>query len=256
MTDKGYKGYLIDLDGTMYKGKEKIEAAPGFIKQLKDKRIPYLFLTNNSTSSPEQVAAKLSSQFGIEAEPAEVYTSSLAAAEYIRRQPGKRVYVVGEKGLLDALESVGCEFVEDQIDHVVVGLDTKLTYEKCEKASLAIQQGASFVATNKDTNLPNEKGLVPGAGSLVALIETATRVKPTFVGKPEGFIMASALDRMGLSPEEVVMVGDNYETDILAGINNGIDTLLVLTGFTARQDLAQYPDQPTHVVESLEDWDA
>ncbi|EXJ22923.1 putative NagD-like phosphatase [Alkalibacterium sp. AK22] len=256
MADKSYKGYLIDLDGTMYKGKEKIEAAPGFIKQLKDKNIPYLFLTNNSTSSPDQVATKLSNQFGIQAEADEVYTSSLAAAEYIRRKPGNRVYVVGEKGLVEALESVGCELVEDQIDHVVVGLDTKLTYDKCEKASLAIQQGASFVATNKDTNLPNEKGLVPGAGSLVALIETATRVKPTFVGKPESFIMEAALERMGLEKSEVIMVGDNYETDILAGINNGIDALLVLTGFTARKDLNKYSTQPTHIIESLEEWDA
>lgn len=254
MTDLKYKGYLIDLDGTMYKGKEPIKEAPQFIDYLKKNQLPYLFLTNNSTSSPAEVAVKLKAQFNIPAEASEVYTSSLATAEYVRQLEGDRVFVVGEKGLIEALQGAGCEIVEEDIDHVVVGLDTELTYAKCETASLAIQKGASFIATNKDTNLPNEKGLVPGAGSIVALIEKSTRVKPTFIGKPESFIMESALEKLGLDREEVLMVGDNYETDILAGLDNGIDTLLVLTGFTSRDDLKNYTKQPTHVIDTLDDW--
>ncbi|GAB2500652.1 TIGR01457 family HAD-type hydrolase [Alkalibacterium psychrotolerans] len=252
--DTTYKGYLIDLDGTMYKGKESIKEAPGFIRRLKDSQVPYLFLTNNSTSTPEEVAIRLQAQFNVPAKPEEVYTSSLAAADYVKSLKGNRVYVVGEKGLRHALTETGCDLVEEDIDHVVVGLDTQLTYEKCVTASLAIQNGASFIATNKDTNLPNERGLVPGAGSIVALIEKSTRVKPVFVGKPESFIMESALNRLNLDKKDVLMVGDNYETDILAGINNGIDTLLVLTGFTKEEDLNTVADQPTHVVATLDEW--
>lgn len=252
--DTTYKGYLIDLDGTMYKGKESIKESPGFIRRLKDSQVPYLFLTNNSTSTPEEVAIRLQAQFNVPAKPEEVYTSSLAAADYVKSLKGNRVYVVGEKGLRHALTEAGCDLVEEDIDHVVVGLDTQLTYEKCVTASLAIQNGASFIATNKDTNLPNERGLVPGAGSIVALIEKSTRVKPVFVGKPESFIMESALNRLNLDKKDVLMVGDNYETDILAGINNGIDTLLVLTGFTKEEDLNTVADQPTHVVATLDEW--
>lgn len=252
--DTTYKGYLIDLDGTMYKGKESIKEAPGFIRRLKDSQVPYLFLTNNSTSTPEEVAIRLQAQFNVPAKPEEVYTSSLAAADYVKSLKGNRVYVVGEKGLRHALTEAGCDLVEEDIDHVVVGLDTQLTYEKCVTASLAIQNGASFIATNKDTNLPNERGLVPGAGSIVALIEKSTRVKPVFVGKPESFIMESALNRLNLDKKDILMVGDNYETDILAGINNGVDTLLVLTGFTKEEDLNTVADQPTHVVATLDEW--
>lgn len=254
MNELKYKGYLIDLDGTMYKGKAPIKEAPHFINYLKENQVPYLFLTNNSTSSPSEVAIKLKTQFNVPAEASDVYTSSLATAEYVRQLKGNRVFVIGEKGLIEALEEAGCEIVEDDIDHVVVGLDTQLTYAKCETASLAIQNGASFIATNKDTNLPNEKGLIPGAGSIVALLEKSTRVKPLFIGKPENFIMESALKKLDLDRSAVLMVGDNYETDILAGLKNGVDTLLVLTGFTSREDLKNYSEQPTFVIDSLEDW--
>ncbi|WP_225743513.1 TIGR01457 family HAD-type hydrolase [Marinilactibacillus sp. Marseille-P9653] len=254
-TVKEYKGYLIDLDGTMYKGDEPIAEAPAFIERLRSAGKQFLFVTNNSTSSPEDVAIKLKNQFDIEAHENEIYTSSLATADYLKTLGGNSVYVVGEKGLQQALEQAGFVVDEDQPDHVVVGLDRLLTYEKCEKATLAIQKGANFVATNKDTNLPTERGMVPGAGSLVALIEKATRVTPTFVGKPESIIMDEALKRIGLAKSEVLMVGDNYETDILAGINNAIDTLLVYTGFTKEVDLANVKKQPTYTIQTLDEWD-
>ena len=252
---KVYKGYLVDLDGTMYRGEAPIKEAAPFISRLKDKGIPYTFVTNNSTSSPKDVADKLVTQFGVPAEVVDVYTSSLATADYLKTLPGKKVLVLGEKGLVQALTEAGFELTKENPDHVVVGLDRELTYEKCVEATLAIQKGATFIATNKDTNIPTERGLVPGAGSLVALLEKATKQVPTFIGKPEAVMMAGALKRIGLSKEEVVMVGDNYETDILAGINNGIDTLLVLTGFTAREDLERVEKQPTHIVETLDDWE-
>lgn len=249
-----YQGYFIDLDGTMYKGTEPIREAPGFVENLKNCQIPYLFLTNNSTSTPEEVAERLNKRFSIPANPEDIYTSALATADYVKDLKGNRVYVVGESGLEKALTDVGCQLVEENIDHVVVGLDRHLTYEKCEIASLAIQNGATFVATNKDTNIPTERGMSPGAGAVIAMIEKASHVSPTFVGKPETIMMASALDKLNLSKKDVLMVGDNYETDIMAGINSDIDTLLVLTGFTKEEDLKRQEIQPTYVINTLDEW--
>ena len=253
-TIKDYKGYLIDLDGTMYKGKEPISEAPDFINRLRKAKKPFLFVTNNSTSSPKEVAKKLTEQFQVEAYEEEIYTSSLATADYLKTLGGSTVYVVGEKGLHEAVTEAGFTIDEEAPDHVVVGLDRALTYEKCEIATLAIQKGASFIATNKDTNLPTERGMVPGAGSVVALIEKATRIEPTFVGKPETIIMDEAIKKIGLDKNEVLMVGDNYETDILAGINNEIDTLLVFTGFTTEEDMETIIDQPTYTIQKLDEW--
>lgn len=254
MTKKTYKGYLIDLDGTMYKGAEKIPAAPRFIQRLREAAVPFLFLTNNSTSTPEDVAVRLTDHFGIEAYKEEVYTSSLATADYLTTLGVKSVYVIGEKGLREALKQAGFQEDEESPDAVVVGLDREVTYKDFETATLAIHNGAHFIGTNKDTNLPTERGLVPGAGSLVALLERATRQQPKFIGKPESIIMDEALQRIGLTKEEVLMVGDNYETDILAGLENGIDTLLVFTGFTSEEDLKAVQLQPTHTAQSLDDW--
>ncbi|SFH87073.1 TIGR01457 family HAD-type hydrolase [Pisciglobus halotolerans] len=250
-----YKGYLIDLDGTMYRGKEPIPEAPDFIHRLREAKIPFLFVTNNSTKTPEDVAANLQDNFGIEAHVEEIFTSSLATAAYLKSlHHGEKVYTIGEKGLKEALSVAG--FKEDEInpDYVVVGLDQKVTYEELKTATLAIRNGARYVVTNRDTNLPTEIGLVPGAGSLAALLTTATRVEPTFVGKPETLIMEQALERIKLSADEVLMVGDNYETDILAGIRSHIDTLLVFTGFTSREDLEKVEVQPTYQIDSLKEW--
>lgn len=249
-----YKGYFIDLDGTMYRGSEPIKEAPLFVNKLKQLNIPYLFITNNSTSTPEEVASKLQDKFDIPAEPKDIYTSALATADYVKELNGNRVYVVGEEGLKKALINVGCELTEENVDHVVVGLDRDFTYDKCEIASSAIQNGASFIATNKDTNIPTERGMSPGAGSVIAMIEKASQTDPVFIGKPEKIMMASALDKIHLLKNEVIMVGDNYETDILAGINSNIDTMLVLTGFTKREDLESKEQQPTYILDTLDDW--
>lgn len=251
-----YKSYFIDLDGTIYAGKESFPAANTFMSNLKASDSSYLFVTNNSTKTPEEVAAFLTDHHHIETSPAQVYTSAMATADYVAGQGYERVLVIGEHGLKTALANKGLTVLsEGPADAVVVGLDREINYEKLTNATLAIQNGAVFIATNVDTNLPNERGLLPGAGTIVASVKTATQKEPIIVGKPEKIIMQEALKRMDLKAEDVVMVGDNYQTDILAGINAGMDTLLVYTGVSTPEQVAQKDIQPTHVVNALDEWE-
>lgn len=254
---KKYQGYLIDLDGTMYRGKVKIPAAKRFIERLQEKQVPFLFVTNNSTQLPEAVVANLADNFEIHVKPENVYTSGLATADYLADlDPNKRtVYVIGELGLKQAFLDQGFRFEEKNPDYAVVGLDYDVTYHKFELATLAIKRGAKFIGTNADTNLPNERGLVPGAGSVIALVECSTQQKATYIGKPETIIMEKALKKIGLKKDQVIMVGDNYQTDIKAGINFGIDTLLVYTGVSTKEQVAKQLIQPTFQIDSLDQWE-
>ena len=252
---KEYAGYLIDLDGTMYNGTDKIDEAADFIERLRKENKPFLFLTNNSTSHPEDVAEKLRGVSDVEAYPEEVFTSTMATISHLQKNKLKRLYVIGEAGLMDGLNAANFELADQDVEAVVLGLDREVTYEKLVTATLLIRAGAKFIATNPDTNMPTERGLVPGNGALLAFLEASTGVQATVIGKPEAIIMDAALEKIGLGKDEVVMVGDNYTTDIQAGIRNGIDTLLVLTGFTAKEDIPALPTPATHVVDTLDDWE-
>lgn len=254
---KKYAGYMIDLDGTIYRGKEKIPAAKRFIEDLLKNEIPFLFVTNNSTQAPEKVVDNLAKNFDIHVTAENVYTSALATADYIADldETKRKVYVIGELGIKQAILDRGFTFEEKDPDYVVVGLDYDVTYHKFEVATLAIKNGARFIGTNADTNLPNEKGLVPGAGSLIALVECSTQMKAEYVGKPEPIIMQKALDRLGLAKDQVAMVGDNYMTDIAAGLNFGIDTILVYTGVSTREQVANKELSPTIEIDSLDEWE-
>ncbi|OCA87606.1 HAD family hydrolase [Bacillus sp. FJAT-27225] len=252
---KSYKGYLIDLDGTMYKGSERIEAASGFIQRLQAKGIPYLFVTNNSTRTPAQVAEKLRS-FDIPAEEQQVFTTSQATANYIYNQkPDASVYVIGEEGLLTAFEEKGISFAGENADYVVSGLDREITYEKLAVGCLAVRNGATFISTNGDIAIPTERGMMPGNGSLTSVIAVSTQTKPIFIGKPEPIIMEQALKVLGTAKEDTLMVGDYYDTDIMAGINAGMDTLLVHTGVTTREMAQGYETKPTYAIDSLDEWE-
>lgn len=251
---KDYKAYLIDLDGTMYNGTEKIEEAAPFIDHLRAHEKKILFLTNNSTSTPKQVVNKLKTVSGVKAYEEEIYTSSEATVEYLKAQNAESIYMIGEGGLETALTDAKFKQTSERPDYVVVGLDRKVSYEELTQASLAIQKGALFVATNPDTNLPSERGMIPGNGALISFLETSTQTEATVVGKPGHIMMSGALAKLNLDADQVVMVGDNYSTDIMAGINNNIDTLLVLTGFTQKDDIPHLPTPPTHVVNHLGEW--
>lgn len=252
---KEYAGYLIDLDGTMYNGTAKIDEAADFVARLRKANKPFLFLTNNSTAHAEDVAEKLGIVSDVIAHPEEVFTSTMATISHLQKNKLKRLHVIGEGGLVDGLKAANFELVDEDVEAVVLGLDREVTYEKLVTATLLIRGGAKFIATNPDTNMPTERGLVPGNGALVAFLEASTGVKATVIGKPEAIIMEAALEKIGLGKDEVVMVGDNYTTDIQAGIRNDVDTLLVLTGFTAKEDVATLPTPATHVVDTLADWE-
>lgn len=251
---KNYQGYLIDLDGTMYRGTEKIEAAADFIQRLNKTGIPYLFVTNNSSRTSEQVAKKLN-DFEIPATPNQVFTTSMATAQYIYDlKPRGSIYVIGEEGIKDALQKKGFQFKDEQPDFVVVGIDREINYEKLALACLAVRSGATFISTNADIALPTERGFLPGNGSITSVISVSTQTDPIFIGKPEPIIMEQALAFLGTKKEETIMVGDFYDTDILAGIRSGMDTLLVHTGVTTKEQLKEKEIQPTYAVDSLSEW--
>lgn len=250
-------GFLIDLDGTIYSGKTKIPQADTFINLLKEKKIPYLFVTNNSSRTPEMVADHLQ-HLGIEAEPDDVYTSAQAASQYIvERQTGHRVAYVGEIGLEQALLQAGLELTDRQPEFVVQGIDKQFSYQKLKTTVRQIRGGATYILTNPDHLTPSDDGDIPGAGSIAAAIQTASQVQPIVVGKPSPIIMNYAVQKMGLPPETIWVVGDNLVTDIGAGQAVGCKTGLVLTGLANQETWAEQIDRtgirPDLVCEHLMD---
>lgn len=251
---KNYQAYLIDLDGTMYRGNERVEYATDFVAALDQKGIPYLFLTNNSSKTPGQVSDKLSGM-GIKSTPEHVFTTSMATANYIKQQKqDARCYVIGEEGLKEAIRLKQLTITDEAVDFVVIGMDRNITYEKLTTATLAVRNGASFLSTNGDIAIPTERGLAPGNGALTSVITVSTGKEPVFIGKPEQIITEEALNVLGADKTETLMVGDNYHTDILAGIHAHIDTLMVFTGVTPYADLKQLEPKPTYHVQDLGEW--
>ena len=249
-----YEGYLIDLDGTMYRGNEPIEGAKEFIRFLIENDLPHLFITNNSTSTQKAVVDKLRS-FDIHTTETQVLTSAVAASNYMKEMNlGSRCYMIGEVGLEQALLQNQFTLTEDGSDYVVIGLDRQLTYEKLAQACLFIRDGATFISTNKDAAVPTEKGLMPGNGSITAAVSVSTGVEPIYIGKPESIMMNQALQKIGLHRDNVLMIGDNYTTDIMAGINANIATLMVLTGFSTKRDIETVTNQPTYIATDLLEW--
>lgn len=249
---KDYKGYLIDLDGTMYKGSQVIEGAIEFIDYLNKEDKDYLFVTNNSSKTPEEVAEKLN-EIGFHTSSKHVITTAMATAGYISEEsPGATVYMVGGTGLRKSLNDAGLIVKDDEhVDYVVMGLDEEITYEKLTVACLAVRNGAKFISTNKDVSIPKERGFLPGNGSLTSVVSVSTGQTPIFIGKPETIIMEQALEKIGHAKKECIMVGDLYDTDILAGINSGIDTLHVHTGVTTFEEIQRKEVLPTYSIKNL-----
>lgn len=254
MSLKKYKAYCLDLDGTVYRGNEVIHEAVTFISKLQSLGISPYYITNNSSSSPEQVKSKLA-LFGIKTEVEKIMTSAIASAKYCSEHyNGRTVQMIGEQGLIEALESEGIEIVNESPDIVIMGIDREVNYEKLADICLAIRSGAIFIATNGDKAIPNEKGLLPGNGSFVKLVEYSTGIKPIFIGKPESRMLCYIQAGKRYKKEEMVMVGDNYDTDIIAGIHYGIDTIHVEGGVTSKEEILLKKQQPTYLVRTLADW--
>jgi len=248
------KGYLLDMDGVLYRGESPIPGVSEFINHLNDNEIPYLFLTNNSCPTPRDIALKLEKRLQVKVLPENIYSSAMATAEFIRSQkPGGSAFVLGEGGLLKAVYDVGYACNESDPDFVLVGETRSLTLEGVEKAIDMIIAGARLIATNLDP-APKVRGWPkPATGAVIAMLEEATGRKAFCLGKPSPIMMRAARKHLGLQTDETVMIGDTMETDILGGINMGYETILVLTGTTAREDIEKYPYRPHLVVESVAD---
>lgn len=234
------EGLLIDLDGTLYHGRHMILGADVLIAGLRKAGIPFLFVTNNSSRTPESVADHLR-EMGIEAKADEVCTSSLAAARYISEEtPGATVAILGEEGLYQACTDAGLNIVTESPQYVVQGIDRSFTYDSLAKAAGWIMGGAISVLTNPDLMLPSDVGVMPGAGTIGAAIEAASGVAPIVIGKPYGHLMAYATSLLNIDPRNAIVVGDNMKTDIAAGARAGCRTVLVLTGITTEDNLEHY----------------
>jgi len=250
---KDKKGFICDMDGVIYHGNRLVEGAKEFVDWLKNNGKKFLFLTNSSAKSPKELQQKLL-RMGIEVSVEDFLTSGQATASFLASQiPNVGVYVIGESGLINALHNAG--FYIDNINptYVVVGESRSYNFEQIEMAVHLVLNGAKLIGTNSDLTGPSEKGITPACRALVSPIELATGRKAYFIGKPNPLIMRHAIKKIGCKPEDTLIVGDRMDTDIIAGIESEIETALVLSGITKREDLIQFPYQPNHIFERAVD---
>ncbi len=249
--DDPVNAYLMDMDGVLIRGTQLVPGADEFIARLRQQGVPFLILTNNSLYTPRDLQVRLA-RIGLHVEPDELFTSALATAQFLQRQaPGSSAFAIGEAGLTTALHDAGYVLTDISPEYVVLGETMSYSYQRITQAVRLIAAGARFLATNPDPVGPGEGGLVPATGAVAALIAEATGVQPYFVGKPNPLMMRAALRRLGAHSETTVMIGDRMDTDIRAGTEAGMRTALVLTGVTARENVARFPYSPTVIVESV-----
>jgi len=244
--------FLVDMDGTTYLGHRLLSGARRFFGLLEGRGVPYLFFTNNSSADRSHYAARLANM-GLAVAPERVITSGEATGLYLRtRTPYRRVYVVGTPSLERELSEAGLELAEEGAEAVVVGFDKTLTYGKLERAAHLLRGGAAFFATNPDRVCPTDRGPIPDCGSMVALLRAATGAEPVVVGKPEPLMAEMALEKLGGIPRERVgLVGDRLYTDIRMANLCGLTAIVVLSGETRREHLADSPDRADYVFEGL-----
>jgi len=246
------KNYLIDMDGVLVTGSSVIPGAEAFINRLVAKGCNFLILTNNPLYTPGDLAHRLQA-IGLEVPEGRIFTSAMATARFLNRQrPKGKAYVIGESGLTAAIHGVDYIITDLHPDYVVLGETFAYNLEMITKAIRLINDGARFIATNPDPSGPSESGVVPACGAMAALIEKVTGISPFFIGKPNPLMMRMALNYIDAHSESTVVVGDRMDTDIIAGIVSGMETVLVLTGVSRREDIPRYPYQPTNVYDSVE----
>lgn len=248
-----YSGFMIDMDGTVYKGGDLIPGATDFISALKDKGIPFVFLTNNSSHSRRYYYDKLI-RMGFDVTMENVLTSNIATIRFVlSERPGKRVYVVGSPDVVEEVRSAGVDVVEDDPDIVYLTFDRTITYEKINNAYKALMKGAELIATHPDDVCPTETDYDIDIGPFIRMFEQMCQTTAVVVGKPNRLMLEMAAREMGVDPEGTVMVGDRLYTDIKMGELAGTSTILVLSGETTREDLEGSGIRPTHVLDSVAD---
>jgi NagD protein len=245
------KAWLMDMDGVLVREEHAIPGADEFVTGLQKREIPFLVLTNNSIYTPRDLAARLRAS-GLNVPEQSIWTSALATASFLEDQrPAGSAFVVGEAGLTTALHEAGYTLTERSPDYVVLGETRTYSFDRITRAIRLVVGGARFIATNPDTTGPSPDGPLPATGSVAALISRATGVAPYFVGKPNPLMIRSALNTLDAHSESTVMIGDRMDTDIVAGLEAGLETILVLTGVTAMPDTDRHPFRPARIVESV-----
>ena len=248
---KKKSAFISDMDGVIYHGNNLLPGAADFVRMLEERKLKYLFLTNSSERTPRELAEKLA-RLGVQVAPEHFYTSALATADFLSRQkPGCSVFAIGEAGLTNALYERGITMNDVDPDYVVVGESRTYSYERLEKAVQLVLKGARLIGTNPDLTGPTEKGIVPATGSLIAPIELSTGKKAYFIGKPNPFMMRRAVKYLDAMSRETVIIGDRMDTDIIAGVEAEVDTVLVLSGVTRREDIARFAYTPKYVMTGL-----
>ena len=242
----GIKAIICDMDGVLWRGPEKLPGMNALFDCMNERGIDFVLATNNSRNTPADYVLKLASMGVNGIGPRQVVTSGTATAAYLRKNysPGAPIYVIGGDGLKQILVEAGFVLVEKDAELVVCGVDFDLTYNRVKTATLLIRAGAGFIGTNPDTSFPSPEGLVPGAGSILALLEAATDKRPTVIGKPERGMFEAALSVLGARPEETLMIGDRISTDIVGAQALGIRTALVMTGVETAASLQHSTTPP------------
>jgi len=247
------ESWLTDMDGVLVHEGHAIPGAPEFIAALRDADRPFMVLTNNSIFTPRDLRARLATS-GIDLPEQSIWTSALATAKFLSDQvPNGSAYASGEAGLTTALYEAGYTLTEADPDYVVLGETRTYSFEAITKAIRLINGGARFIATNPDTTGPSLEGPLPATAPVAALITSATGRAPYFVGKPNPVMMRSALNQIDAHSESTAMIGDRMDTDVVAGIEAGLRTFLVMTGSTRAGDIEKYPFRPSRIMDSIAD---
>ncbi len=245
--------WLTDMDGVLVHEERALPGAAEFLERLVEKERRFLVLTNNSIFTPRDLAARLA-RTGLHVPEESIWTSALATADFLDSQlPGGSAYVIGEAGMTTALHEVGYTLTDTDPDYVVLGETRTYSFEAITRAIRLIGRGARFIATNPDVTGPSPEGPLPATGSVAALITRATGAEPYFVGKPNPMMFRSAMNRIEAHSESTMMVGDRMDTDVVAGIEAGLETVLVLSGSTAADDVARFPFRPSRICDSIAD---
>jgi NagD protein len=253
MTKREIRSWLMDMDGVLVREEQPIPGADRFLARLRELGTPFLLLTNNSTYTRRDLVARLAAA-GLEVPEEAIWTSALATARFLEDQrPEGSAFVIGEAGLTTALHDAGYTLTDRDPDYVVLGETRTYSFERITRAIRLIADGARFIATNPDPTGPSNEGPVPATGSVAALISRATGVEPYYVGKPNPLMMRSALNAIDAHSETAAMIGDRMDTDVVSGLEAGMETILVLTGVTSREDAERYPYRASKIVESVAD---